>query len=490
MDTQQKKTITELINICKNLKFENDYDKFLFKLLKDYILGIDVNKFVSVDFTNSLTQDKCENNKLTTFRTKLKTVIVCNEANKLLTEFINKYQNISDISDNYNIKISQLLYIFNNIINLENEIKKYVIQSISNNLYKIMPKNINTNNLTNMTASYLIENENFENFDNNILNEIFHLFTSNEYNVDNVLNFGNDIQYDIKFIKFIDMIYEKGNKCKGIPNVIEYNNFSRYYQDTINKSYKIHADIFRNSLNLSINKENIMWGYNSIKENKEGYNALKEFLDAYYGDVKIKDLPNNKNLLVICLIGFVQNIKNDLSHELFLNLCKNFYDKLKSYWPSINKHSGIYFKYEPKFITEEIDLFNNYQNDLFNFESWGINYENYNDIYKILYDLYNDIKKKETKIVKKHKYNINKKTIPKALKNASWNKYIGKDKGTSKCLCCKNNEIDSKHFECGHIISEANGGDISLENLRPICSVCNKSMGTTNMDDFIKQCGF
>ncbi|NDG68463.1 MAG: hypothetical protein EB135_03170, partial [Proteobacteria bacterium] len=41
-------------------------------------------------------------------------------------------------------------------------------------------------------------------------------------------------------------------------------------------------------------------------------------------------------------------------------------------------------------------------------------------------------------------------------------------------------------FECGHIIAEAKGGETSLENLRPICSTCNKSMKTINMNDYIK----
>ena len=30
-----------------------------------------------------------------------------------------------------------------------------------------------------------------------------------------------------------------------------------------------------------------------------------------------------------------------------------------------------------------------------------------------------------------------------------------------------------------------NGGEISIENLRPICSNCNKSIGSKDMDDFM-----
>jgi hypothetical protein len=41
-------------------------------------------------------------------------------------------------------------------------------------------------------------------------------------------------------------------------------------------------------------------------------------------------------------------------------------------------------------------------------------------------------------------------------------------------------------FNCGHIIAEANGGEIIVSKLKPICQNCNSSMGTKNMDDFIK----
>ena len=79
-----------------------------------------------------------------------------------------------------------------------------------------------------------------------------------------------------------------------------------------------------------------------------------------------------------------------------------------------------------------------------------------------------------------------KKTIPKTVKNAVWIKYIGKEIGTAKCLCFKKNDIFQLDFECGHIIAEANNGTIEVDNLKPICSMCNKSMATMNMEEFIK----
>ena len=74
--------------------------------------------------------------------------------------------------------------------------------------------------------------------------------------------------------------------------------------------------------------------------------------------------------------------------------------------------------------------------------------------------------------------------ISKALRCAVWTKYIGKDIGTTKCLCCNIKEITCFDFECGHIVAESKGGPTNIENLRPICSTCNNSMGTTNMNEF------
>lgn len=80
-----------------------------------------------------------------------------------------------------------------------------------------------------------------------------------------------------------------------------------------------------------------------------------------------------------------------------------------------------------------------------------------------------------------------KQSIPAAVKRIVWNKYIGETIGKSKCLCCKVTEITQLSFHCGHVIAEANGGTIEINNLRPICQNCNSSMRTMNMDEFINK---
>jgi len=87
------------------------------------------------------------------------------------------------------------------------------------------------------------------------------------------------------------------------------------------------------------------------------------------------------------------------------------------------------------------------------------------------------------KIINKKK----KENIPAAVKRIVWNKYIGETIGKSKCLCCKVTDITQLSFHCGHVIAEADGGTLDIDNLRPICQNCNSSMRTMNMNEFIEK---
>jgi hypothetical protein len=79
----------------------------------------------------------------------------------------------------------------------------------------------------------------------------------------------------------------------------------------------------------------------------------------------------------------------------------------------------------------------------------------------------------------------NKKKISATLKRLVWNTNIGEEIGKTKCLCCKSTDISQMSFHCGHVIAEANGGELIVSNLKPICQNCNSSMGTKNMNDFM-----
>jgi 5-methylcytosine-specific restriction endonuclease McrA len=93
----------------------------------------------------------------------------------------------------------------------------------------------------------------------------------------------------------------------------------------------------------------------------------------------------------------------------------------------------------------------------------------------------------KAQLEKLRKSTIPKQSIPKALKRQVWTHWIGRELGIAKCLCCQISDIEKDTFSCGHIIAEKNGGALIVENLKPICMSCNSSMGTTNMDVFIKK---
>ena len=76
-----------------------------------------------------------------------------------------------------------------------------------------------------------------------------------------------------------------------------------------------------------------------------------------------------------------------------------------------------------------------------------------------------------------------------SVKNTLWSLHFP-NVLEGKCKCCQTETITRNNFDCGHIISEKNGGEIKLENLKPICRACNSSMGVMNMNDYMKKYGF
>ena len=73
-------------------------------------------------------------------------------------------------------------------------------------------------------------------------------------------------------------------------------------------------------------------------------------------------------------------------------------------------------------------------------------------------------------------------TIPSLMRTQVWNRWIGIEKGQVRCPYCQINYITPFSFECGHVLAEAKGGEVSVENLRAICSECNRKMSTQPID--------
>jgi hypothetical protein len=75
--------------------------------------------------------------------------------------------------------------------------------------------------------------------------------------------------------------------------------------------------------------------------------------------------------------------------------------------------------------------------------------------------------------------------VPKKMRDDLWDKYYpGVSEGF--CICCED-KIQMRRFEAGHVISVCNSGSTTIDNLRPICFGCNRSMSSMNMDLYIKK---
>lgn len=67
--------------------------------------------------------------------------------------------------------------------------------------------------------------------------------------------------------------------------------------------------------------------------------------------------------------------------------------------------------------------------------------------------------------------------IPKALREQVWRNYSGATFERKCFVTWCTNRINTFDFAVGHNIPESHGGALNLQNLRPICSRCNASMG-------------
>ena len=70
-----------------------------------------------------------------------------------------------------------------------------------------------------------------------------------------------------------------------------------------------------------------------------------------------------------------------------------------------------------------------------------------------------------------------KQKIPKALREQVWLKQFGKQYSSRCATVWCENKITVFDFQCGHDIPESKGGPTTPENLIPLCSRCNLSMG-------------
>jgi hypothetical protein len=227
--------------------------------------------------------------------------------------------------------------------------------------------------------------------------------------------------------------------------------------------------------NNSLTTENISRLVESTDtKNKKEFDLISESNNSTILELS----EDKKNNMLIWIKNFM------ITDSILITSYQNILEYFKSTRPlSLNTRDlNSYLKqnFEIKKISGKI-----------NYKGIGIRNEKYSDIIEedCIEEVYREIKVNtpSKEIIKSDVKTIfKKKNIPKHVKTLCWNLYIGEDKNSSKCVCCNSTTINITSFHCGHVIAEINGGETNINNLRPICSGCNLSMASMNMDDFIK----
>jgi len=295
---------------------------------------------------------------------------------------------------------------------------------------------------------------------------------------------------------------------------------------------KINWDILSENPNglelLNENRDKINWY--SLSRNPNGISILKEYPEK----IKWLQLSENPNAIPILKVNQNKiNWRKLSSNPNAVQLLKKNLDKID--WVELSKNNGAFdiIKSNIKKISwshlsgntniNVIQLLNNYKDridwDVLSANPNGLEILNVNQDKINWYSLsrnpnaiellnknpdkikYKQLSNNPEIFIKDAKTNKRKveylekvskplknkkQPIPATIKRLVWNKYIGEEIGKSKCTCCFITDITQLSFNCGHIIAEANGGETTVSNLKPICQNCNSSMGTKDMNKFME----
>lgn len=306
------------------------------------------------------------------------------------------------------------------------------------------------------------------------------------------------------------------------------------YQEKYYKNKHNHFN-FIGTINIHCCKEN---GKNYLVDGQHRFKAMQNlFTKHHYSNFNVKveivivenqtELKENYNL--INKNTELPEFPEEANKNVVENVCRYFFTEYKSMWtlkkrqirPYLNKNhfqeavAYLYAKFSKKFACnmDEEDLKEIIIKKNIEMSSWTV--EGYskqirkikkwpeflaickeNDFFIGMYNYTNeeycynwirDIVEQYTGEKLKKEKKARKKRIPKKKRQEVWTANNGESLSVN-CFCCNNQELNGMGaWECGHIISEANGGTLDTDNLKPICSGCNKSMGSKNMDDYMKE---
>lgn len=198
------------------------------------------------------------------------------------------------------------------------------------------------------------------------------------------------------------------------------------------------------------------------------YDELKELLINKYPFLPKRSSINTNIYTVIEFLYIVKEklIKNKFKTDDVNIFYKNIKIKEKEFFNSIGYLEKMH-EHKEKFKKSELTCIEN-KSCMFmkknNFIAW----------------LLNPLEKPD------HDYKI-RISIDKVLQEKTWQKEYGACT-SGKCPIFNCQKILAKNvsnsWQCGHIISHNNGGPTTIDNLRPLCTPCNRTMNDTDWDDY------
>ena len=236
-----------------------------------------------------------------------------------------------------------------------------------------------------------------------------------------------------------------------------------YYETTTNKEMK--------KLFLEINKDSHKNSkYVALDEfNQNTYDQFKKYLHENERSFLFSQKKKaNNRLYSICELMDLLVERKYMEKYSFEELKEDFENKNKIFYRKID-----YIEY----LNDDPNCF--YEGEKTPIENEYICSLKNNNFIDFLVDT-------ENKVIPDHKFKKMKDSLSPRLRIIVWTLSYGECTEGPCPLCNTLINSGKNGFHCGHIISEANGGQAEPRNLRPICALCNAKMGSTNWDDYEK----
>ena len=227
------------------------------------------------------------------------------------------------------------------------------------------------------------------------------------------------------------------------------------------------VEILFNECNKDSHKNKIVFDKNIVKKIK--YENLKEQLKKKYSESfsKTKSTANVRYS--------ISDFLNELDDQGYFLLDIDLLNEIESKNKKFNKiidYLGYLENNSDYFYKDEINCISN-----------GITFvlKNNNFIEYLM----------DQSVIPDHIFKNPKSKISPSLRIRIWNSEFNENEG--ECICpiykCKNMiSNDANGFQCGYIIARINDGQLTLDNLRPMCKECFNRMGSTDLETFINNC--